>query len=235
MDHQLRAEYLAAIEFYDEDFPWRYTPAAPDTGRHRLRPWLALVVLAEDEFVDVAPTAERPLAAIKVANAALFPPADELWAWAHVHVMRSLVPGSVIPPNLDATLSALSATLNENADLACSRLLSPRRLAPDTAYHAFLVPAFERGRLAGLADDPDLSASCHRQRVGRVRRPAGPATRIRATIDGFSAPAPSATSSISYGCYSRGPSMRGSARVTSTCWIPARICRRSTIPRSPAC
>ena len=35
--------YLAAIEFYDEDFPWRYTPAAPD-GR-RLLPWLALVVL----------------------------------------------------------------------------------------------------------------------------------------------------------------------------------------------
>ena len=150
-------EYLAAIEFYDEDFPWRYTPAAPDIGRHRLRPWLALVVLAEDEFVDVAPTQTRPLAAICVANAALFPPADELWAWAHVHVMRSLVPGSVIPPNLGDTLSALSATLNENADLACSRILSPRRLVPDTAYHAFLVPAFERGRLAGLGDDPNLA------------------------------------------------------------------------------
>jgi len=150
-------EYLAAIEFYDEDFPWRYTPAAPDTGRHRLRPWLALVVLAEDEFLDVPPTPSRPLAAIKVANPALLPPADELWAWAHVHVMRSLVPGSVVPPNLDGTLSALSATLVENADLACSRILSPRRLAPDTAYHAFLVPAFERGRLAGLGDDPDLA------------------------------------------------------------------------------
>ena len=28
--------YLAAIEFYDEDFPWRYSPAAPD-GRYRDR------------------------------------------------------------------------------------------------------------------------------------------------------------------------------------------------------
>ncbi len=28
--------YLAFIEFYDEDFPWRYTPAPP--ACHRLRP-----------------------------------------------------------------------------------------------------------------------------------------------------------------------------------------------------
>ena len=29
LDHQLRAELPAVVEFYDEDFPWRYTPAAP--------------------------------------------------------------------------------------------------------------------------------------------------------------------------------------------------------------
>ena len=38
------------VEFYDEDFPWRYTPARPDAGAHRLRPWIALVVLEEGEF-----------------------------------------------------------------------------------------------------------------------------------------------------------------------------------------
>ena len=43
--------YLPYIEFYDEDFPWRYTPAAPD-GAARLRPWLTLVVLKEDEFKE---------------------------------------------------------------------------------------------------------------------------------------------------------------------------------------
>lgn len=37
--------YMAFIEFYDEDFPWRYTPAAPNG--HRLFPWLQLVVLKE--------------------------------------------------------------------------------------------------------------------------------------------------------------------------------------------
>src|SRR5262249_7155513 len=30
--------YLAAIDFYDEDFPWRYTPVAPDPTSHHLAP-----------------------------------------------------------------------------------------------------------------------------------------------------------------------------------------------------
>src|SRR3954471_1237925 len=39
--------YLAFVEFYDEDFLWRYTPARPSDKR--LRPWLALLVLKEAE------------------------------------------------------------------------------------------------------------------------------------------------------------------------------------------
>ena len=42
--------FLPFVEFYDEDFPWRYTPAGPDASGLRLRPWIALVVLAEGEF-----------------------------------------------------------------------------------------------------------------------------------------------------------------------------------------
>ncbi|MCZ4516851.1 hypothetical protein O3Q52_53905, partial [Streptomyces sp. ActVer] len=38
--------YLAHIEFSDEDFLWRYSPAASGSGTKRLAPWLALVVLA---------------------------------------------------------------------------------------------------------------------------------------------------------------------------------------------
>ena len=46
--------YLPYIEFYEEDFPWRYTPAraAGELDQSRLRPWLFLAVLAEDEFRD---------------------------------------------------------------------------------------------------------------------------------------------------------------------------------------
>ena len=44
--------YLPYIEFYEEDFPWRYTPAHADEAAHRLRPWITLVVLEEGEFKD---------------------------------------------------------------------------------------------------------------------------------------------------------------------------------------
>ena len=40
------------IEFYDEDFPFRYTPASPANGSKHLRPWLALFVLKENEFLE---------------------------------------------------------------------------------------------------------------------------------------------------------------------------------------
>ena len=53
--------YLPLIEFYDEDFPWRYTPAAPDSSKARLRPWLTLVVLKEDEFKEATNIKDRPL------------------------------------------------------------------------------------------------------------------------------------------------------------------------------
>ena len=49
--------YLVFAEFYDEDFLWRYTPASPKDPAQpdgpptdRLRPWLFLAVLKEDEF-----------------------------------------------------------------------------------------------------------------------------------------------------------------------------------------
>lgn len=133
--------YLASVEFYDEDLPWRYTPAAA-TPEHRLRPWIALVVLADGEFERV-PRAK----AIRVADAGnLFPSPTEVWAWAHVHVNADL---GGDPTQLDAVVDA-------NPDLAVARLLSPRRLRANTAYTAFVIPTFESGRFAGLGlDVPD--------------------------------------------------------------------------------
>lgn len=144
--------YLAHIEFYDEDFPWRYTPAAPDLARGRLRPWITLLVLSEDEFTDGRNMKERPLPYIELANLTPFPRADELWAWAHVHVNRSLAAGDAefVSSNMAAVLPKLQQALAENADLGYSRLISPRKLAENTAYHAFVIPSFETGRRAGL-------------------------------------------------------------------------------------
>ena len=143
--------YLAAIDFYDEDFPWRYTPAKADTVRGRLRPWIALVVLKDDEFRD-GPSND-PLPSIIVNDpATVFPRPDELWAWAHVHVNRSLGanPAEVVSTDAGEIVPRLRAVLNENEDLAYSRLMCPRKLEPNTAYNAFVVPVFETGRRAGL-------------------------------------------------------------------------------------
>ena len=61
--------YLAAVDFYDEDFPWRYTPTAPDAASRRLLPWIALVVLKVDqEFSEGANIAARPLPYITLKN-----------------------------------------------------------------------------------------------------------------------------------------------------------------------
>lgn len=148
--------YLPCIEFYDEDFPWRYTPAAPDTARGRLRPWIMLVTLKEDEFKDGRNIKDKPLPYIEVDDLNVFPPAEQLWAWAHVHVNRSLAASDTEFTSTDmaAVLPKLQAVLNENPDLAYSRILSPRKLADKTAYHAFLIPVFESGRLTGLGLDP---------------------------------------------------------------------------------
>lgn len=139
--------YLAYVDFCDEDFVWRYTPQAPDKAQHRLLPWLTLLVLKEGEFRRPSRPRER-LRKVELDAAAnlaeILPPAGELWAWAHAHLNASL--GASGTPNLDV----LSSLLRQNPELGYSRLLSPRRLEPDTRYRAFVIPTFEVGRLAGL-------------------------------------------------------------------------------------
>ena len=85
-----------------------------------------------------------------------FPPADELWAWAHVHVndLLSADPAQLVAPDMTAVIPRLRTLLAASQDVAYSRLLCPRRLADNTGYHAFVVPTFETGRLAGLGLDP---------------------------------------------------------------------------------
>ena len=152
------SNYLPYIEFYEEDFPWRYTPAraAGALEQSRLRPWVFLAVLSDDEFRDKI--ADGPLPAIELIAAAetVLPPPDQTWAWAHVHISGNVLKGATTSAGAveaHAAAERLEGVLVENADRAVSRLLCPRRLRPNTAYHAFLIPAFENGRLAGLGRD----------------------------------------------------------------------------------
>ncbi len=148
--------YLAAIDFCDADFPWRYTPAAPDPTGLKLRPWITLIVLAEDEFSAAQDPATTPSPYITVPDTSVFPAAAELWAWAHVHVndLLSADPSELVAPDMTEVIPRLQSIVAANQDAAYSRLLCPRMLADSTGYYAFVVPTFETGRLAGLGLDP---------------------------------------------------------------------------------
>lgn len=137
--------YFASVEFYDEDFPWRYSPAKPNVAvdRNRLRPWLMLIVLTENEFQKTART--TPLSSIIVTEPDALPPADEMYLWAHVHSNA----GQPDSP-LGDVIGNLREKLETDPDGLFSRIICPRKLDADILYHAFLVPVFECGRLAGL-------------------------------------------------------------------------------------
>lgn len=141
------ANFLAAIEFYEEDFPWRYSPATPEPGG-KLKPWLWLVVLRESEFKRTTSSkSSLPIIHIQPDSVlSAFPEPNSTSSWAHVHLN--------FKPENSTSAKALGSfvkqKLEEDPNLGCSRLVCPRRLAPNTRYYGFLVPAFEKGRLAGL-------------------------------------------------------------------------------------
>lgn len=149
--------YLPYIEFYDEDFPWRYSPLPnPTAGKHRLKPWLALVILKEDEFEDGKNIKDKPLPFIKLDASAKLQDLEQSWGWAHVHVNQSLVKDDdkIIENDQGHIVKELEKLLSKNPDLAYSRIVCPRKLDANEAYHGFLVPAFETGRIVGLGEDP---------------------------------------------------------------------------------
>ncbi len=154
------ANYLPYIEFYEEDFPWRFTPARAAGNDERLRPWIFLVVLTEDEFDEKGQVGPLPAFEIKAAidPAQVFPRHDETWAWAHVHISRNVIGDTLLrtedPDQVRSVEQKLQNLLNQNPDNASSRLLCPRKLKENTGYHAFVIPAFETGRRAGLGLDP---------------------------------------------------------------------------------
>ena len=143
---------LPYIEFYEEDFLWRYSPAtaANPNGNHtRLRPWLALVALRDDEYTIKQNPGGLPYISVDQSSFdKAFHHEDDTWAFAHVHFNNKLT-------NLSGTAmqDEVNADLSSDPDVAVSRLLCPRKLAKNTAFTAFVIPAFETGRLAGLGID----------------------------------------------------------------------------------
>jgi hypothetical protein len=152
---------LASVRFADAAFPWLFTPAAPDAAG-LLMPWLALVVLSEDEAAGALSQRPGGISALSIAVARL-PAAGELSAFAHVQISGDFAAGA-------DTLALVRA----QPSLAFARLLAAQRLAPSQRYRAFLVPSFEAGRLAGLGEavaDPASAAPAWSGDSGEVTLP----------------------------------------------------------------
>ncbi|MFW9994092.1 MAG: hypothetical protein ACFFD4_18755 [Candidatus Odinarchaeota archaeon] len=148
--------YFPLIEFSEPDFPWRFTPAkslsvsSGGNSYSRLRPWFCLVVLkagSEEEgiageYEDGQINPNQPLPSIKVYNDRdSLPDLDYSWAWAHVQVTTE---------NSSIDEDSLNDILSTDPERVLSRILCPRSLEPNILYNAFLVPAYETGRLTGM-------------------------------------------------------------------------------------
>jgi len=148
-----------SIEFYEADFPWRFTPASSTESETRLRPWICLIVLKapgeeteeEPEYTPgiYDPQTSQPFITIHNLKKSL-PDLAYSWAWTHAQVTHN-------KPQIEQ--EELNDLIRLQPERVLSRLLCPRRLEPGQLYHAFVVPTFESGRLAGLGRDipPDQS------------------------------------------------------------------------------
>ena len=138
--------YMPYVEFYEEDFPWKYTPQVSSA---KLEPWLLLLVCKENEFVTETDTSGCRSVTVTPEDPASFYPAEATFhKLAHVQVTT---PDDV---SINDTAALLSYIQN-NPDDGVSRLFCSRPLETNTKYTAFLVPAFELGRLSGLGQKTD--------------------------------------------------------------------------------
>jgi len=158
--------YLPAIEFDRPDVPWLFTPAkAP--GGDRLRPWLVLVVVEQQDGVTLGVQPGAPLPVLHItapaSTSAELPDLGESWAWAHTQIVTA-----------DTAPQTLATDLVAAPDLNVSRIVSPRRLEPGKQYYACLVPAFDAGVQRGLGSDPagaSLGPAWGKPPAGDVRLP----------------------------------------------------------------
>lgn len=146
------SNYLASVEFYEEDLLWRYTPAAAHgTDQARLSPWVTLIVMKDSEFHMDTSNPGRPFAVLgspqELNYAKILPSSHELWAWAHVQVNKSYDPGT--------PWEHVVGEINADRNLAISRLICPRKLEDSTRYTAIITPVFLAGKMAFFNEPTD--------------------------------------------------------------------------------
>jgi hypothetical protein len=129
--------YCAHVELDRPDLPWLFTPTPPASDG-TLRPWMALVVVEKREgAVDVIAGTPVPRLVMKDGASAELPPLNEAHRWAHVQVTGPIT-------------TTVDAIARDQPERILSRLICPRKLAPDKSYFACIVPTYKVGVEAGL-------------------------------------------------------------------------------------
>ncbi len=133
------------IQFSEPDFLWRFSSRKSGDKKDWI-PWLALIILKsengqeEGEFVKVEGSSKTLPPQIQLKPNAIVPDLRELWRWAHIHKLD--IEGF--------SPQQIANTVKTAPEKVVCRLLSPRRLKPQTKYHAFLVPSFKIGAEAAM-------------------------------------------------------------------------------------
>jgi hypothetical protein len=134
------ANYFPLIEFDQADLPWRYSPQT--TSTNNIKPWLCVVAIPTGAAKVFNPSPGQPLAVLNVA-ASLLPDLGESDLWPHAQLHG---------PDISDD-HALAQALDNQPNYFSSRILSLSILSAETEYTAYVVPAFEAGRLSGLGLD----------------------------------------------------------------------------------
>jgi len=161
--------YFPAVELRDPALPWTFTPASAPADQP-LQPWLTLAVVREQPGVRLETLGESSILFIEdPANPSEeLPDLSEAWNWAHVEASTDLAGG-------------VAAAYRAQPYAFRARLLCPRRLQPETAYLAVVVPTFRQGVQAGFgipADPADLTPAWSGSEV-RIELPVYHSWRFR--------------------------------------------------------
>ena len=136
------------IDFSEPDFLWRYS-SLKSANKKSWIPWLALIVLKtegsqeEGEFEELRNSSKGLPPQILLKPNAILPELKESWRWAHLHKLDTE----------NATTEQIANSLKAAPKKSVCRLLCPRRLKPNTHYHAFLIPVFKIGAEAAMGID----------------------------------------------------------------------------------
>jgi len=143
--------YFPMMEFNVEpDFLWRFTHE-PANSNGDLKPWVVLVVLSAENVTESDVTIDKEIqqegrfAATEIpyvkTNTSHLPDLSESYRWAHVQVTSG-----------ESEVIDLDQVVQNQSERVVSRLLCPRRLRPGMKYFAYVVPAFELGRLRAAGE-----------------------------------------------------------------------------------